>query len=145
VEIPAQVALEQLFKVRLTLYVGAASAEAVARSPERPTHPLAGPPGSADLNLRRPLAGNFVQRCGRLPGLGGALQPHGAASGCARCRRLFESFRGKNGGGDAGGAAATFLASAPLRGEEGCGGAACSTPTATSAPVHPELVCRVEV
>lgn len=79
VEILALVCPKQLFKVRLAPYVGAASAPRVAGSPERPTHThsLIWPPGSADLIRRGPLAGNFVQRCGQLPGLArAAAAPH---------------------------------------------------------------------
>lgn len=116
-EIPAQAGVEQLFKVRLTLYVGAASEEGVARSPERPTHPFAGPPDSADLSPRRPLAGNFVQPCGRLLGLRGAAAARrrlGLRSLSQTVRKLPRKERGV---ATREGAAATFLASAPLPGE----------------------------
>lgn len=143
VEIPAQVPPKQLFKVRLTLYVGAASAEGVARSLERATHPPTWPgprlrrpqpPGAARSKLCAALrtARGTRRRCGS-----------GAASGCAPSRRRFGSSRERT-RARRGGAAATF-SRPPLAGEERCGGAPCSTPTGTSAPNTPELVCRVEV
>lgn len=58
------------------------------------------------------------------------LQPHRAAPGCAPCSRLFRGWRGRR--GRRGGRCCYFLAPAPRLSEEGCGGAACSTPTPTS-------------
>lgn len=96
----APVRLQQrLWKVRWAPDVGAASAEGVARSPEGPTHPSAG------RGARRTLAagGRSQETLRGAAGSSGesrvlesrALQPPGAASGCAPCSRRSRSFRGK--------------------------------------------------
>lgn len=81
----------------------------VARSWERPTHPSfsAVPPCSVDLGRRGRLTGNFVRRCGQLPGL--------ARAAAARCRLGLRSLqqtvpkrRRKDPSSGARGAAATF-------------------------------------
>lgn len=141
VEIPALVRMQQLLKVRLTLYLRAASAAGVARSWETPAHPsfVAGLPSSADLGRRGPLAGNFVPRCGQLPGLARAAASR-RRLGLRSLQQTVGKLRRKDPGGRRGG-----RSPAPRLGEEDCGGAACSKLTATSAPSTEELVCGVEV
>lgn len=146
VEIPAPVRLWQLLKVRLIVCLHAESAKGVVKSRERPTHPsfLARLPGSADLGRRGPLAGNFVRCCRQLPVLAGAAAAR-RRLGLRFLQQTVEKLPRKDPGGRRGGRCCYFLAPAPRLGEEGCGGEACSQPTASSAPNTVELVCGVEV
>lgn len=106
-EIPSPVSLQQLLKVRSALDVGSVSADRVAWGLGRPTHPSAGhgaPRTSA-------AGGRLLETLYGAAGCSGdspALQPHGAASGCAPRRKRFKSFGGNTLAAAPGGAAATF-------------------------------------
>ena len=70
VETPAQVPRRHLFKVRWTLSDGAASANGVARSPERPSHPSfwAGPPRLSGPQPPREARGKLCAALRSAPG-----------------------------------------------------------------------------